>query len=255
MYLVLDLETVADSNLWKPTQPKKGSRAKAPEDQFPPLYAHRPIAIGYALFDDKLALVPGHLGVVGHDNEPELLTQFSTWLTSLDATLVTWNGRGFDLPVLSLRSFRHGLQLKWNTSNHRKRYSEDPHLDLLGALTDWGPRISGYSLDAFCSVIGLPGKGEVQGKTIAALYEKGELSKIYGYCTCDVARTSFLLFRYLLMRGRIDVDTYRTAAAAFYQLCVERHLDGVLFGADPRTLLLQDVPGAAPTTTAQAVAP
>lgn len=249
-YLVLDIETVPDRTLWTPTEPKKGSRAKAPEDQFPPLYAHRPIAIGFALFDDYLALQ--HIGVAGHDDEPRLLTEFSQWISTLNATLVTWNGRGFDLPVLSLRSFRHGLSLQWNTSNHRKRYSEDPHLDLLGALTDWGPRINGYSVDAFCNVIGLPGKGEVKGSAVASLYEKKEINKILGLCMCDVARQSFLFFRYLLMRGRIDVEKYRTVATALFNVCVEKHLDGVLFGADPKVLLLQDGTSAATTVTAAA---
>jgi hypothetical protein len=236
-YLVFDIETVPDPALWKPTPPKT-SRSKKMEDQFAPLHAHRPICIGFAVLNDNLAVES--FGCGQSDDEAGLIKNFSDWLASVPHTLVTFNGRRFDVPVLALRALRHGLPQQFNTVAHRKRYDEENHLDLFAALTDYGSLDrGGFSLDSLSQVIGLPGKGEDNGAAVAGLYAKGEHAKINGYCRQDVARTAFLLFRYLLMRGRIDVDQYRTAASALFEKCVEEKLMGLTFGCDKQRLLLQ----------------
>jgi predicted PolB exonuclease-like 3'-5' exonuclease len=236
-YLVFDIETVPDNTLWKPTAPKT-ARSKKPADQVPPLYAHRPIAIGFALFTEDLVLQ--NVGCVQSDDEPGLITNFSEWVATLPATLVTFNGRGFDIPVLGLRALRHGLVQRYVTAAHRKRYSEEHHLDLFEALTEYGALgRSGFSLDTFSQVIGLPGKGEDNGAAVAGLYAKGEHAKINLYCRADVFRTSFLLFRYRLMRGQITVEQYRVAATALFDKCIEEKMMGLTFAVDKQRLLLE----------------
>lgn len=233
-YLVFDIETVPDSNLWKPEPPKPRARKK---DEFPPLYAHRPIVIGFALFDDDLKLQ--HLDAVASDDEAKLISDFTNWLAQMPATLVTFNGRGFDVPVLGLRAMRLGLSQLYNTAAHRKRYSEEHHLDLMEVLTEFGSLgRSGYSLDALTRVIGLGGKNGVDGSMVAGMYAQGQIEKIRGYCICDVGRQSFLMLRYLLLRGRITIEQYREAATALWQVCVDRQLGGITFAADTKTLLL-----------------
>lgn len=251
-YLVFDIETVPDSTLWKPSPPKT-SRSKKAEDQFPPLYAHRPIAIGYALFDEGLQLQ--NFGCAQSDDEPGLINNFSEWVATLPAVLVTFNGRGFDVPVLGLRALRHGLVQRYNTQAHRKRYAEEHHLDLFEALTEYGALgRSGFSLDMCSQVIGLPGKGEDKGTAVLGLYNKGEHAKINAYCRQDVARTTFLLFRYLLMRARITIDQYRVAASAFFDAVIAQQLMGLTFGVDKARLLLllqvQEAPVEVPVATA-----
>ena len=234
-YLVFDIETVPDLKLWQPAPPKPRARKK---DEFPPLYAHRPIAIGFALFDEALSL--HHLGCVGHDDEPKLIADFTSWIATLpDAVLVSFNGRGFDVPVLGLRALRLGIDQRFNTPAHRKRYSEEHHLDLFDALTEFGAiGRTGFSLSALSQVIGMAGM-EDTGAQIEAMYQRKEIAKIHGKCTQDIVRTSFLLFRYLLMRGRITLDEYRTAARSLWGVCLERQLAGVSFAADQKTLLLE----------------
>lgn len=237
-YLIFDIETVPDETLWKPSPPKPRSRAKT--DQFAPLYAHRIIVIGFAMFDDNLAFMGAN--AVANDNEIALITQFSEWFATQPATLVTFNGRGFDVPVLNLRALRHGIDQRYYGPQHRRRYDEENHLDLMAALTEYGALgRAGFSLGVLSSVIGLGSKSEFDGSMVAAAYAKGEIEKIRSYCVQDCLRSGFLLMRYLLMRGRLPADQYRVAANALFDYCVANKFNGLLFGAD-RARVCLDVP-------------
>jgi predicted PolB exonuclease-like 3'-5' exonuclease len=235
-YIVLDIETVPDPELWSIEKANPRSKKK-PEDQMPPLYACKVVVIGLAMFDDALELA-GMSASAG--DEPQLIQSVSQWLAVQDATLVTFNGRTFDLPLMALRALRHGLSQDFNTSDHRRRYSDERHLDLFDVLTEYGYLgKTGYNLDALTTVIGLGGKNGIDGSMVAGLYAKGEIDKIRGYCSCDLARQAFLLFRYLLMRGRISLEKYQHAAKALFAKCTEMGLTGVTFAADTKRLLLE----------------
>lgn len=240
-FLVFDIETVPDKTLWTPAPPKPRARVK--KDEFPPLYAHRPIIIGYALFDDNLMLQ--NIGAVANDNEPQLIAQFSEWFASQNATLVTFNGRGFDVPVLNLRALHHGIDQRYYGPQHRRKYDEENHLDLMAALTEHGALgRAGFSLGVLSTVIGLGGKSDFDGSMVAAAYAKGEIEKIRFYCMSDCARAGFLLMRYLLMRGRLVIDQYRVAANALFNYCLTNKFNDLLFGAD-RARVCLDPPAAA----------
>lgn len=237
-FIVFDIETVPDESLWK-SDPLTKAGKKRVKEEFAPLYAHRPIVIGFAVVDDELNMQ--HLGFVGGDDEPKLITDFTEWVAQQVATLVTFNGRGFDVPVLALRALRHGLNQRFYGPQHRRRYDEENHLDLMSALTEGGTLgRAGFSLSMMSTLIGLPGKGaDEDGSKVHGMYLKGEHAKIQLYCQGDVCRTAFLLYRYLLMRGRIEIGVYRRAALALLELCKERKLTNVLFGADAKRLLLE----------------
>jgi 3'-5' exonuclease len=238
-YVVLDIETVPDPELWSIEKANPRSRKK-PEDQMPPLYACKVIVAGVALFDEAINLVG--LSTVADASEAQLIASVSTWLAQLpDATLVTFNGRTFDLPLLSLRALRHGLGQDFNTSEHRKRYAEGRHIDLFDVLTEYGYLgKTGYNLDALTTLIGLGGKNGIDGSMVAGLYAKGEIEKIKGYCACDLARQAFLLFRYLLLRGRMSRENYKVVSTNLFNKCVELGLTGVTFAADKKRLLLEE---------------
>lgn len=237
-YLIFDIETVPDESLWTSNPVTKAGKKRVKEE-FAPLYAHRPIVIGYAIVDDGLNMV--HLGFTAGDDEPKLIGDFTEWLAQQTATLVTFNGRGFDVPVLALRALRHGLGQRFYTPAHRRRYDEENHLDLMNALTEGGTLgRAGFSLSMMSTLIGLPGKGaDEDGSKVHSMYQKGEHEKIQLYAQSDVVRTAFLLYRYLLMRGRITLPDYRRAALALLELCKERKLSNVLFGCDAKRLLLE----------------
>ncbi|HEY3358455.1 MAG TPA: 3'-5' exonuclease [Polyangia bacterium] len=237
--LVLDIETVPDPELYVPPEMRAGE-----ERPFPPPYVHRPIVIGVLWLDAALEFV--RLGVVGHhDDEAAMLDDFSQFMEKNKPTLVTWNGRAFDLPVIALRCLRHGVPLRWfyRVRDYRYRYSEAGHLDLADFLSEHSAT-RGLSLDAAAHLIGLPGKsGGVDGSQVQGLFNAGQIDAIRNYCLSDVAQTAFLYLRYRLVSGHLDRAAYQRAATALFerlQADEEHRLDGLLERTDRKRLLLRD---------------
>lgn len=262
-YLIFDIETVPDKKVWAPPSteettpavvasngtlpgtteppapPKRRSR-KRTEDPFAPLYAHSPVAIGYVwLYDNLDVQAMGVVGASSFPNETELLRAWSTFVGQNVPTLVSYNGRGFDLPVLSLRALRFGVPFAWNNKEVRHRYGE-AHIDLFDQVIEHGAiQKAGFSLDTMAVLIGLPGKGEMDGSKIASLIANGEAKKVEAYCQADCAKTAFLFMRYMLLRGRITLEEYRKAATTLLNTCGAQSMHGIVFGADTKLLLLE----------------
>ena len=208
-YLVLDIETIPDDELF--------ARPEAPpgvERPFPPLHACKPVVLGVLWLDQDLTCK--RMGTIGEaEDEWTMLTDFADFMARFRPRLVTWNGRGFDLPVLRLRALKYGLSFPWyyDTPLLRDRRSEEGHLDLADYLADHGAaRMT--SLDGVSRLIGLPGKGGIDGSQVEGLYRSGQLETLRNYCLSDVAQTAFVFLRTWLLVGKIDRPAYQRAAAA-----------------------------------------
>lgn len=215
-YLVLDIETVPDAARWQKPEDRP--------DSFPPNWAHQVIVIGYLWLDHRYRLV--RQGVISGPDERALLAELSDFIGAERPTLVTYNGRGFDLPVIAVRALCHGVPLPWYYKDRsvRARYTEDGHLDLCDWLADHGATRAG-GLDAIARLIGLPGKVGVDGSQVEGLYAAGDLAAIERYCLGDVAQTALLFLRFRLLQGQLEPDVYRVRTEAL--------LAGL--AADPRT--------------------
>jgi predicted PolB exonuclease-like 3'-5' exonuclease len=118
--------------------------------------------------------------------------------------MVTFNGRGFDLPLMEMAAFRYGLSVPEFLSDHDKRY-EDWHLDLMDWLTNYGCiRLSG-GLNLLSRLLGKPGKMEVTGKKIYRMWIEKKLDQINGYCLCDTLDTYFVFLRTRVMAGALSL--------------------------------------------------
>jgi len=241
-YLVLDIETVPDSERWHP-----------PEDQqiaFPPAWAHRIVVIGCLWLDHGYRLKrfdvlgePASAGTAAprtpatrspDQSERALLGDFSRLVGKNRPLLVTYNGRGFDLPVIALRALCHGVSLAWyyREKNVRSRYSEEGHLDLCDWLADHGATRSG-SLDAVARLIGLPGKTGVDGSQVDGLYRANQMETIQRYCLSDVAQTALLFLRFRLLQGSLAPDQYLAATTALLDaLAADGRVGDVISGID-----------------------
>ena len=128
-------------------------------------------------------------------------------------TLVSFNGRGFDIPVLELAAFRYGISIpQWfatetNTFERpRYRYNTKMHLDLLDTLTNSGATRFNGGLNLAASLLGKPGKMDTQGFMVQDMYDAGRLSDISDYCRCDVLDTYFVFLRTMVLVGKLPLE-------------------------------------------------
>jgi len=131
--------------------------------------------------------------------------------------LVSWNGGGFDLPVLHYRGLRHGVEagkywdlgeddreFKWN--NYISRYHMR-HLDLMDLLAMYSPK-NNAPLDAMAKLCGFPGKLGMDGSQVYAQYLAGQTEDIRRYCETDVMNTYLVYCRFQKMRGGLTEAEY-----------------------------------------------
>ena len=232
-YLVFDIETVPDSTLWarpEDTQERASS--------FPPTYAHQAIVIGALWLDQGYRM--RRLEIMGEGkDERGMLDDFSRFVERERPVLVTYNGRSFDLPVMALRSLRHGVPMAWYYQERslHDRYSDERHIDLCDWLADHGATPYG-SLDALARLIGLPGKLGTDGSQVESLYQAGQLQHIQQYCLADVAQTALLFLRFRLLQGVLDRERYRDIASALTEgLRADARLQELMQAVDGERLL------------------
>lgn len=232
MVLAFDIETVPSET--PPPAPKAGET-----DPFPPPPCHQVVCIGIAVFDDaclcqKIALAHG-------ERESAILRSFIAGVSKMDPTLVSWNGRGFDLPVVVARSMRFGIPFPWyyRTRGARYRFSDEGHLDVKDVLADYGAARP-CTLDATAKLIGLPGKIDgIDGSQVAQRIAAGELAAVQAYCLQDVVQTSAVWLRYELVCGRLDPDEYREAMSSLVAVAhADERTRPVVEAADRRILML-----------------
>ncbi|MBT4934296.1 MAG: 3'-5' exonuclease [Rhodospirillaceae bacterium] len=156
-------------------------------------------------------------GEAGFD-EKQLLQGFFSYFERLKPRLVSYNGRGFDLPVLKYRAMVHGIQAPWlydagdKWNSYQSRYSADWHCDLLEVLSDFGASSRG-KLNEICAVLGFPGKFGVDGSKVATMFDAGKVQEIRDYCETDVLNTYLVYLRLMQHKGTLSTDNYNHALA------------------------------------------
>jgi predicted PolB exonuclease-like 3'-5' exonuclease len=225
-YLVFDLESVADAPLVaklrypgesiEPTAAVRRYRdellAKY-ETDFIPYTFQVPVSVVAA----KVAADCSLIDLVALDEpefRPHVITEhfWRGWEAYRRPTLVSFNGRTFDIPLLELAAFRFGISLPgWfsGTKSYeqpRNRYNSEAHLDLHDVLTNHGASRFNGGLNLAANLLGKPGKMDVQGDMVQDLYNEGRLSDINDYCRCDVLDTYFVFLRAMVLMGQLTLD-------------------------------------------------
>ena len=184
-------------------------------------HLHRVVAISCCMRwgGDKI-----HINTIGslQDDEETIIANFFDLIERYTPQLVSWNGGGFDLPVLHYRGLIHGISaarywdmgegdfgdsrdFKWN--NYISRYHAR-HCDLMDLLALYQPRAN-VPLDDMAKLCGFPGKMGMDGSQVWAAYQRGELADIRHYCETDAANTYLMYLRFQLMRGDLNADEYQ----------------------------------------------
>jgi predicted PolB exonuclease-like 3'-5' exonuclease len=231
MICVFDCETIPDIELIRKNFDVEGLDEKEAIDTaqeqyantynttFLPLPYHRVVALSAVIADEFGRFVKvGDFGG-GEDDEEAIIRDFFGYIERKNPKLVSFNGRGFDMPMLLIRAMRYNISFpawfdqdnrmlnktKWE--NYRQRYAEGFHTDLLDSMGSFGA-VRNLKLDTLCAMAGLPGKYDVSGDQVTDLYYADKLDKIREYCQSDVLNTYWLYLKYELLRGDLVLEDY-----------------------------------------------
>ncbi|MFP4648495.1 MAG: 3'-5' exonuclease [Halorhodospira sp.] len=210
--LVYGLNDLADDDV---SRAMAARRRQEIGNEFPRLYLHRVVAISLA------GLVEGRFRVwslgVPEDAEHALLERFFEGLDRYVPKLVSWNGSGFDIPVLHYRSLINGIRAPryWETGENDRAFRYDNylnryhsrHTDLMDVLASFQLR-GAAPLDEIALLCGLPGKMGMSGGGVADAVVQGEISAVRDYCEIDVLNTYLLYLRFQHFRGVMDQEDY-----------------------------------------------
>lgn len=226
--LVFDIETVPDTELGRRIHgiddlddaavgkimffKQKQSRGT----DFLPLPQHRIVAISVLLHTrDDL-----HLFSIGDRGSPEreIVARFFDGIERYSPELVSWNGGGFDLPVLHYRAMRHSVAAEkyWDVGDHDREFRFNNylgrfhwrHIDLMDVLSGYQPG-GRASLEQIALLLGFPGKLGMSGAEVWRKFRDGEIDAIRAYCETDVLNTYLVYLRFQLMRGVLDEAGHR----------------------------------------------
>jgi len=234
-YLIFDIEAVADGDLVSRIRyPKDGLSAadavaryraeliaETGRDVLPTTFM-LPISVAVAKVDAQYRLQDVVTLDAPQYRPPVIARLFwQGWNHYGRPTLVSFNGRGYDLPVLELAAFRYGYSVPaWfnvearSFEQARNRYNADAHLDLYDLLSNFGAaRLTG-GLNLLANLIGKPGKTDVDGSQVQDLYDAGRVDLINDYCRCDVLDTYFVFLRTRLLLGKMTLDAEQTQVQA-----------------------------------------
>ncbi|MEM9194838.1 MAG: ribonuclease H-like domain-containing protein [Myxococcota bacterium] len=189
---------------WTPPEP----------EAFPPIPLHKIVAFGAMAWDADgpkwLRCLGGELQAEGY--EKRALQEFAAKFNAHEPTLVTWNGRGFDVPVIVARCLHHRIPLPrlWRQSDYFRRYSAKRHVDLQDQLIQTGAGRS-YKLDLASKLIGRGGKGAVTGDQVAGLWDAYDFDAIRTYVLSDVMETAHVWVRWMEQTGEMTPEQHDAA--------------------------------------------
>ncbi|MBA2710558.1 MAG: 3'-5' exonuclease [Tatlockia sp.] len=228
--LVFDIETIPDinsgrklHNLTNLSDEDSASalfalrRAKVGND-FLPHYLQKIIAISLVLHQGTTIKV-WSLGDEQSD-EKDLIQRFFAGIDKYKPTLVSWNGCGFDLPVLHYRALLHGIHAPtyWETGENQQNFRFNNylnrfhyrHLDLMDVLAAYQNRAFA-PLDDIATMLGFPGKMGMSGAKVWEQFCAGNLKSIRNYCETDVLNTYCVFLRFELLRGILTQSDYENS--------------------------------------------
>ncbi len=232
-YLLFDVESVADGQLISDVRyPGEGlepadaiekyrqERLEQTGSDFIP-YTHQiPVSVVVAKVTQEGRLVD----IVALDSpqyRPHVITKhfWVGWEKYARPTLVTFNGRTFDVPILELAAYRFGISIPgWFSGERsyeqpRNRYNVKSHFDLQDLLTNYGASRFNGGLNLAAMTLGKPGKMDVSGDMVQDLYNEGRLDEINEYCKCDVLDTYFVFLRCKVVTGQLSLEEEKERVA------------------------------------------
>ena len=224
--LVFDIETVADTDAARRIYPQLAElndadalsaltalRIQEAGHDFMRLPLQRIVCIS-ALYikDGKLSLFSL---TADKFSEKDILAKFFRAFSDLEKLpqLISWNGSGFDIPVLIYRAMQYDLSAPWlfeegeriknmRFDNYVNRF-HTRHLDLMDRFSQYGASRR-EAMDIVASLYGLPGKTAVDGSMVGELVSTNDWQTLSIYCESDVMNTWLIYLRWLRLTGQLS---------------------------------------------------
>lgn len=206
-------------------------REKTGTSGFLPPHLQRIVAIS-AVLRSKNDLKIGSLGKINSD-EPAIIETFFKCIEKYSPILVSWNGSGFDLPVLHYRALLYGISspsywnigadgdtsFRWNNYLSRYHYR---HTDLMDILAGYQSRANA-PLTEIALMLGLPGKLGMDGSQVWDYFLDDKLAAIRNYCETDVLNTYLIYLRFEKIRGNLSLETYQKECAYVRETLIQEN--------------------------------
>lgn len=244
-FLIFDVEAIADGDLisrvrysdqgLSATEAIKRYRGELMEEKgndVIPTPFMLPISVAVAKVSADFQLIDVAALDAPHYRPHEIARRFwQGWTHYGHPTLVSFNGRGYDLPVLELAAYRYGLSLPaWfnidakSFDQSRNRYNVCCHLDLMDLYSNFGAARMTGGLNLLANIIGKPGKTGIDGSKVQDMYDAGRAEEINNYCRCDVLDTYFVFLRSKVLLGRLSLADEH-ALVADSKIWLEEHAE------------------------------
>lgn len=208
--VVLDIETIS---------------SEVPDDSsFPPWPTHTPIVASLLTTErDQDGLWAFELESVRFSEDHDALDRIDELIRG--HSVVTFNGRGFDLPVLMLtaQKVRNFALPSLTRAATEPRFESALHYDLADRVSGYGAA-RGASLERLCAALHIPVKREAHGSAVGELYDRGDIEAIERYCETDVAAT-LLLYAHQHAMEIGDAGYHASLTWQFAAWCREQYLD------------------------------
>lgn len=130
--------------------------------------------------------------------------------------LVSWNGGGFDIPVMRYRAMALGVPAVafYRDNDYLNRYHE-LHVDLMDVLSGYGAS-SRAGLEAVAASMGIPAKRFLERSIIEHTLD-GDAAALESYCKLDTVTTMLVFLAWAFHVGRLsrpELDGYTAALRA-----------------------------------------
>jgi len=228
-FLIFDVEAVADGDLIQrvryPNDTLTSDEAiaryraeliaeRGDGKDFIPYTFMLPISVAIAKIGPRFELLDLSL-LDSPAYRPHVITRkfWQGWEHYRRPTFVTFNGRGYDLPLMELAAYRYGYSIpNWfnvdekSFAQSRNRYNTDAHLDLMDLITNFGASRTVGGLNLLANLIGKPGKTGIDGSKVQDMYQAGAVQEINDYCRCDVLDTYFVFLRTRVLLGKLKLE-------------------------------------------------
>ncbi len=238
--LAFDIETVPDVALGRRLYGLEGiddedvaramtlQQMQATGTEFLPLYQHRVVAIAVVMRRaEELKVVS--LGTADSD-ERDLVKRFFDGIDRYTPDLVSWNGGGFDLPVLHYRALLHNVVSRryWDVGDEDREFRFNNylgrfhwrHIDLMDVISGFQNR-GRAGLDNVSTMLGFPGKMGMEGSKVWDAWRSGGIREIRNYCETDALNTWLVYLRFQHIRGILDAPGFERELARVRQLLAD----------------------------------